>query len=417
MKKFNSYLKIFNNIGKEEIRSANRVLKSGILSGFMGSIEKGYEEKYFGGKYVKKLEKDWAKYYKVKHAISVNSWTSGLTIAIGSLNIEPGDEIIVSPWTMCATATTILHWNAIPIFADIEEDTFCLNPKKVIELINKKTKAILTVDIFGQNSNYEALKSICKKYKLKLIADSAQSPLSLYKKKFVSEYVDIAGFSLNTHKHIQTGEGGILVTNNDFLAKRMKMLRNHGEAIVNNNKNLLQNMLGGNYRMNEIEAAIAIEQLRKLKKIVTKIQKNTNILNSELSKLDGLIIPKVRKNCSHSYYVNALRINEKKINYKRDTIFKELQNEGINFIFKGYSLLHLLPMYQKKIAYGSKGFPWEPYNKKVNYKRGICPISERLDKEIICMEMCYYDFSKKNIEEIIDKFNKVWKKLKIKKLQ
>ncbi len=416
MKKFKSKLKIFNNIKKEEIRSANKVLRTGVLSGFMGSIEKGSEDKYFGGEFVNKLEKNWSKFYNVKHAISVNSWTSGLTVAIGSLNIEPGDEIIVSPWTMCATATSILQWNAIPVFADIEEDTFCLDPKKVIKLINKKTKAILTVDIFGQNSNFDALKSICKKYKIKLIADSAQSPFSFYKKKFVNDYADIAGFSLNTHKHIQTGEGGILVTNNDFLAKRMKMLRNHGEAIVNN-KNLLPNMLGGNFRMNEIEAAIAIEQLKKLKKIVTKIQKNTNSLNKELSKLYGLIVPKVRKNCTHSYYINALRINEKYTKVKRDIIFKELQKEGINFIFKGYQLLHLLPMYQNKIAYGSKGFPWANFNKKVSYKKGICPISEKLDKEIICMEMCFYDFNKENIKEIINKFTNVWKKLKIKKLR
>ena len=110
--------------------SAKRVLKSGVLSDFLGSKDENKNNRFLGGKYVKKLEEKWCKFYKVKHAISVNSWTSGLMIAVGALDIEPGDEIIVPTWTMCATATSILHWNAIPVFADIDPNTFCIDTKK-----------------------------------------------------------------------------------------------------------------------------------------------------------------------------------------------------------------------------------------------------------------------------------------------
>ena len=121
-------------------------MKSGILSDFLGAPG----ENFLGGKYVKKFENEFSKKFDVKHSISVNSWTSGLIAAVGSVGIEPGDEVIVTPWTMCASASSILHWNAIPVFADIEPDTFCIDPKKIEEKITNRTRAIMSVDIFGQ---------------------------------------------------------------------------------------------------------------------------------------------------------------------------------------------------------------------------------------------------------------------------
>ena len=221
-------LKRFNKYDEKEINAATRVIKSGVLSKFLGA----YHEDFFGGPEVLSFEKKWANYFGVKHAISVNSWTSGLIAAIGAIGIEPGDEVIVTPWTMCASATAILHWNAIPVFADIDPNTFCIDPSSIEKNISPYTKAILTVDIFGQSCDMNAILAIAKKYNLRVISDTAQAPGALYENQYAGTLADIGGFSLNYHKHIHTGEGGVLVTNDDNLATKLKLIRNHAEAVV-----------------------------------------------------------------------------------------------------------------------------------------------------------------------------------------
>ncbi len=401
--------KKYNPIGKNEIRAANKVLKSGILSSFVASKGKDF----FGGKKVKEFESKCCKFFKVKYAISVNSWSSGLTIAMGAIGLEPGDEVIVSPWTMCASASSIIHWNAIPIFADIEKKTFCIDPKSVEKLITKKTKAILSVDIFGQSADQKTLLNIAKKYNLKLISDTAQAPGSLFNKKFSGTLSDIGGFSLNHHKHIHTGEGGVLVTNNKKLAYKMQLLRNHAEVVMEtNDPKQLNNMVGHNYRMGEIEAAIGIEQLKKLKKIVKKRQKLADLLSEGLKNLHGLKIPFIRKGNTHSYYIYPIIVSFDKLKVNRKKIVEKLKKEGILGLMPGYQNLHLLPMYQNKIAYGTKGFPWTISKRNISYKKGICPIAENLhDHNFLGIQMCLFDYSEKDINFIIKAFKKVWKKI------
>ena len=140
---FNKY----KTIGKEELDAATEVIKTGVLSQFLGC----WDPDFYGGKKVQEFERACEKYFQVNHVVTVNSWTSGLICALGAIDIEPGDEVITTPWTMCATATSILHWNAIPVFADIEEDTFNIDPKSILKNISHKTKAILAVDIFGHS--------------------------------------------------------------------------------------------------------------------------------------------------------------------------------------------------------------------------------------------------------------------------
>ena len=300
--------KRYNSIGKEEIQAVNKVMKTGVLSDYIANRS----EKFYGGQKVREFERACQKYFKVKKAISVNSWTSGLIAAVGALDINPGDEIIVSPWTMCATATAIIHWNAIPVFADIEDNSFNLDPKEVEKKITKKTKAIMSVDIFGHPAPMNELKKIAKKYKLKIISDAAQSPAALYNNEYAGTMVDIGGISLNCHKHIQTGEGGMLFTNNIRLAKRMCLIRNHAEAIVETKKpNDLANMIGYNFRLGEIECAIGIEQLKKLKSIIYSRKQIAKKLDKEFKDLTGLRIPIVKKGCTHSYYVYPMVINTK----------------------------------------------------------------------------------------------------------
>jgi perosamine synthetase len=196
------------SLGKEEIKSSIRTIKSGVLSGFIASKSSSF----YGGNNVKKFEKKIEKYFNVKYAITVNSWTSGLIASIGACSFEPGDEIITSPFTMAAKATSILHWNLIPVFADIDQKNFCLDPALVEKKITKKTRAILLVDINGYPTPIEKFKYLAKKYKLKIIIYAAQSIGAKYKNKFAGTYGDIGGFSLNVHKHINTGEGRISVS-------------------------------------------------------------------------------------------------------------------------------------------------------------------------------------------------------------
>ena len=148
----------YNSIGDEEITAVTEVMKTGVLSKYLGC----WDEDFYGGPKVREFERKCVDYFEVQHAITVNSWTSGLTAAVGALNIEPGDEIIVSSWTMCASATAILHWNAIPVFADIDPETFCLDPKSVEENITPYTKAILSVGIFGQSADVDVLNHIAQ---------------------------------------------------------------------------------------------------------------------------------------------------------------------------------------------------------------------------------------------------------------
>jgi len=407
--------KLYNTIGNNEIKSVTKVLKSGVLSPYLGAWNNIPNiGSFYGGKKVNEFENYIKSYFSVKHAITVNSWTSGLITAIGSLDIEPGDEIIVSTWTMCATATAIINWMAVPVFADINKDTFNIDPKSIVKNITNKTRAIVAPDIFGQSTEIDEIKKIAKQKKIKIISDSAQSIASKYKNKFSGTLVDIGGFSLNYHKHIQTGEGGILITNSDRLAQRMRLIRNHGEAVVYDKKvKKINNIIGYNFRMGEIEAAIGIEQLKKLESIVKSNQQKAELLNRGLSNLKGLKTPIVCKYNSHVYYYYAMLVDQKITKVHRDKIYNALIAEGVP-LFKNYTLVHLLPMYQRKIAFGNKGYPWvkNVYKGNVSYKKGICPVAENINEnQYLGLPMCNYNFTRKDIQLIIKAFKKVWKNI------
>ena len=404
-------LALYNSIGVEELNAAKEVVNSGVLSGFVG----GWEDAFYGGKKVIEFEEACKVFFGVKHVISVNSWTSGLIAAIGAIGIEPGDEVIVPPFTMCASATAILHWNAIPVFADINQETFNIDPISIEKNISEYTKAIMVVDIFGQSADMDPIIKIAKKYKLKIISDSAQSPGAKYKNKYASTMADIGGFSLNFHKHIHTGEGGILVTNDDTLAKKLQLIRNHAEAVVSGmNLKDISNMIGYNFRLGEIEASIGIEQLKKLKKLIKGRQDVADKLNKGLEGLTGLNLPKISKGCSHVYYIYPMILNIKKLGIPRSLIVKALEAEGVTQLISGYVNLHLFPVFQKKIAYGSKGFPWSSdiCKREVSYKKGICPIAEKLyDESFLGFEMTINELKEKDINLIISAFRKVWNQI------
>ncbi len=405
----------YNTIGKEEKKAVMEVLDSGVLSQYLGA----WHEDFYGGPKVRQFEQCCESFWEVKHAIAVNSLTSGLIAAVGALEISPGDEVIVSPWTMCATATAVLHWNAIPVFADIEKDTFNLDPASVEANITPYTKAIIATDIFGHSANMEALVAIAKRYGLKVISDAAQAPGARYHGQYAGTLAHIGGFSLNYHKHIHTGEGGVMVTQDDDYAERMRLIRNHAEAVVvGKGETNLVNMLGYNFRLGEIESAIGIEQLKKLPQLVARRQQIADKLRMGLQDLAGLKQPVIHPDCSHAFYVYPMILDEESLGINRQRIIDALTAEGIQGLSAGYVNLHLLPLYQQKIAYGDKGFPWYSSicHREVSYHKGICPVAENLhEHEFIGYQMCLHDLTDSDVDLLIAAFRKVW--LNLDKLQ
>ena len=406
-------LKPYNSIGSEEAEAVKKVIESGVLSRYLGT----WSPDFYGGDKVKEFERDCEKFFRVKHAVTVNSWTSGLTAAVGAIGIEPGDEVIVTPWTMCATATSILHWNAIPVFADIDPLTFNLDPQSVEANITPYTKAIMAVDIFGHPADVDCLMEIAERHNLKLITDSAQAPGSMYKGSLTGTSSHVGGYSLNYHKHIHTGEGGILVTNDDDIADRLRLIRNHAEAVVEGmGITDISNMVGYNYRLGEIECAIGIEQLKKLPKLVLGRQKAAEQLSGLLSGLKGLRTPIVMPDCTHSYYMFPMVLDIEVLGVSRASIINALSAEGVTGLTPGYVNVHLLPMYQQKIAYGSNGFPWSSdiCHRKVSYRKGICPIAEELhDSTYMGLSACMHDMSDIDVTNIANAFIKVWAHLEL----
>lgn len=401
----------YNPIGLEEVEAAKDVIETGVLSRFLGC----WDPDFYGGPKVQEFERTAESYFGVKHAVTVNSWTSGLITAVGAIGIEPGDEVIVSPWTMCASATAILHWNAIPVFADIEPATFCIDPDSVEANISPFTKAIMTVDIFGHSADMDQLNAIARKHELKVISDTAQAPGATYKGKYAGTLADIGGYSLNYHKHIHTGEGGVLVTDDDEIADKMRLIRNHAEAVVGDKGVTdLRNMVGYNFRLGEIECAIGIEQLKKLKDLISSRQSAAERLTEGLRLLPGLRTAMVMPLCTHVYYVYPLVLNCQLLGVSRNRIYQALLSEGVPGLAPGYANLHLLPMYQNKIAYGSSGFPWssEICRRNVNYKKGICPVAEELhESTYLGIEMCLHNYDNDDVDLVIESFQKVWRNI------
>ena len=398
-------------IGEEELSVATEVLKSGNLSGFFGS----WSDRFYGGPQVRQFEEEWAALFEVDHAVSFNSWTSGLVAAVGAIGISPGDEVIVSPWTMTASAAAILAWNAIPVFADISPMTYNLCPESVIKSITPRTKAIMMPLIFGSAGGLIEVKRIAEENGLVLIEDAAQAPYVRTEAGWAGTIGDIGGFSLNYHKHIHTGEGGMAVTDNPEFAEKMRLIRNHGEAVVEDKgQEDITNCLGFNFRLGEIEAAIGRVQLGKLPNVVERRYLAGKNLAKMLEDLPGIRLPLVDQEISHAFYIFAIGLDLEVMGVSRDTVVAALQAEGVPWVYGGYQNIHLQPMYQRKVAYGRDGFPWNlhPEDEHPDYEKGICPVAEKLhDQEIICLQICQHDYDARQRELVGEAFLKVWKNL------
>tara|TARA_B100000787_G_scaffold132788_1_gene101649 strand:- start:1134 stop:1967 length:834 start_codon:yes stop_codon:yes gene_type:complete len=270
----------------------------------------------------------------------------------------------------------------------------------------------MVVDIFGHSADMKSILAIAKEHNLKVISDTAQAPGAMYYGEYAGTLADIGGYSLNYHKHIHTGEGGILVTNSDIYADKLRLIRNHAEAVVEaKGEKDLTNMVGYNFRLGEIESAIGIEQIKKLPSLIGKRQKVAERLTEGLDGLKGLQLPFVENHCTHVYYSYPMVIDIKLLNISKHKIAEALSAEGIEGVGTGYTNLHLLPMFQEKIAFGSKGFPWnsEFCKRDVDYSKGICPIAESLHEDShISIGVCQYELENSDVDMIINAFKKVW---------
>ncbi len=392
-----------SNIGVEEEEAAVRVIRSGVLSDYVGVPG----EFFLGGKEVRAFEQLMCETFKVKHAVSVNSATSALHSAIVALGIGPGDEVIVSPYTMSASATAILMNGAVPIFADIEEDTYCLDPKSVEERITARTKAIMVVNLFGGVARFDELKAVADKHSLRIIEDNAQSPGAIYKGQYAGTLADIGVFSFNVHKVIQSGEGGVLVTNDDEYAIRAQMSRNHGEVYADLVGSVTNKAIfGSNYRMTELHAAICAEQLKKIDFLNDKRLLLVDRLTKGLVGIPGMVLPTVLPDTKHVFYVYPIRLTQE-FPIARDRFVDAMAAEGFP-LSKGYvKPIYLLKIFQERTAFNKTHFPFD-YGKDVRYPRGLCPVTERLyEREFTFTAICQHPYTNREIDLFVTAVRKI----------
>lgn len=396
-------LERFRSMGEAERVAVDAVMRDDLLSGFYGSPG----DEFFGGPRIRALESAWAKKFDVPHAISVNSATSGLFAAMGAIGLSPGDEVIVPPTTMSATVMAPLVYGGIPVFADIEDDYFCIDPEAVRAAITPRTRAILAVNLFGHPAELKTLRAIADAAGIYLVEDSAQAPFAMEAGQRAGTIGHIGVYSLNYHKHLHTGEGGICVTTDDKLARRLQLIRNHGENSTDwLGEADLTNMIGFNYRMTELSAAVGLVQLGQIEALVGRCQDAVPRLSAGIADLEGLIVPPVRTECSHNYYCWTLRCKPEELGISRQTFCDALAAEGIETGAGYVPPLYMLPAFQQRRALGRDGFPFTLSER--TYDKGLCPVAERLhEEEIFVFEPCQWDLGGDAVDRIIAAFRKV----------
>jgi perosamine synthetase len=316
-------------IGGEEIEAVAKVLKSGVLTHGLGA-----------GPMVTKFEKNFARFARAKHAIAMNTGTAALHTAILAASLKPGEEVILPSFTFVATAEAIVLTGAKPVFADIDSETYNISPKKIENAVTRKTKAIMPVDLYGLPSDMQPIREIADKHDLKVIEDSCQAHGATYMGKPAGAFSDVACWSFYLSKNMTTGEGGMITTNNDEMAEKMWFIRSHGEK--EKYKSL---MIGHNYRMPEMQAAIGCVQLEKLPRFLAKRRENAKRLTAILRKADRLQVPKEPKGYKHSWYLYTVRFKDAK-RKERDRIVEELRRKGIGAGVYYVNPVHLMPYYR-----------------------------------------------------------------------
>ncbi len=347
-------------IGEEELKIVKNVLLSGRLA---------------QGEFVKKFEKEFSSYIGMDYAAATSSGTSALQVGLESIGIKNGDEVITTPFTFIATANSILYQGARPAFADIDSRTFNINPEKIREKINEKTKAVLVVHLYGNPCDMDDIKKICEENSLILIEDCAQAAGAEYKGKKVGSFGDLSVFSFYPTKNMVTGEGGIILTKSSEVAEKAKLIRNHGQK-----SEYEHTRIGFNYRMSEVEAAIGIAQLKRLDELNEKRIENAKKLTSGLSGLNDIETPFVKRHAKHIFHQYTVKVLD-----KRDMLLEGLNKSGVEAKVYYPKPVYLQPAYQK-----------------MGYQKGTCPVTESVSKRVLSLPV-HPSLTKEDLNEIVSK--------------
>lgn len=377
-----------------EIEAVVRVLKSKKLT-------------LLSGKRIKKFEQEFAKYIGTKEAIAVNSGTAALHVGLSALDVGPGDEIIIPPYTFVATATAVLHQNAIPIFVDINPKTYCINPEEIEKAITPKTKGIIPVHIFGHPADMDPILEIAAKHDLFVIEDACQAHGAEYKGKRVGSIGDLGCFSFFESKNMMTGEGGIITTNDSELAAASRLVRHHGEPSW-----YVYDRLGYNYRMTEVQAALGLVQLKRLDQLNQTRIEYAKFYFDNLENVDVLQLPFVSKDVKHVFHAFAPLIMPEKLNVSKEYFLKKL-NEGVPITKRIYPQpLYEAKLFKDRMGYGPLKCPFTCpyYNKDISYDLNL-PVVEDICTRVIGLPTSPF-IQKPMLDNAIEKIQRVVKELK-----
>jgi perosamine synthetase len=342
------------------------------------------------GPYIGEFERAVADYVGAKYAVAFSNGTAALHGACYAAGIGEGDEVITTPITFAASANCVLYQGGSPVFADIEEKTYNINPQEIEKKVTEKTKAIIPVDFTGQPVNLDAIHEIAKKHNLVVIEDAAHALGAKYKGKMVGSFSDMTMFSFHPVKHITSGEGGIITTNSKDYYDKLLMFRSHG--ITRDTDKLLENhgpwyyemqFLGYNYRMTDFQAALGVSQLKKIDSFVSRRKKYVEMYNEAFKEVKQVITPFQHKDSDSSWHLYIIKLDLDALTVSRKEIFQALQakNIGVNV---HYIPVHLLPFY-----------------KELGHKNGDYPIAENLYERIITLPL-FPAMEEKDVQDVID---------------
>lgn len=359
------------NIDENDIQAVINVLKSDYLT---------------TGPNIAEFEKTVADYVGVKYAVAVSNGTAALHVACLAAGFGKGDEIITTPITFVASANCVLYCGATPVFADINPRTYNIDPEDVRRKITDKTKAIIVVHFTGQPCEMDELHQIAREHNLLVIEDAAHALGADYKGKKIGSISDMTTFSFHPVKHITTGEGGMITTNNKELYDRLVLFRSHG--ITRDSSQMTQNdgdwyyqqiELGYNYRITDIQCALGISQMMKLDTFIKRRKEIVNRYNQIFSKCRNIIIPEQAEGCNSSWHLYVIQI----IGKDRKLVFNELRDKGIGVN------VHYIPVYT------------QPYYRSHGYQNVCCPNTETVYKNFISLPV-YYGLNEEEQDYVID---------------
>ena len=369
---------------------------------YMKKVLEGESWSATGGSWTRSLEREFAKKFGVKYAVAFNSGTSTLHAALIAAGVEHGDEVISPALTVIMDTTATFHANAVPVYADINPDTFNIDPVDVARKITSKTKAVIPVSIYGLPPDMDPIMELAKKHNLVVIEDNAQSVLSAYKGRMLGTIGHMASYSFENTKHISCGEGGMIITNNEKYAEMVRKVGGHGfknlraeEGRIRLNQDIFQDpdykrhdVLGWNYRLSEFNAAVALAQLERVEMLVDLRIKSARIFMDVMSECNYLTPQKVQDGYMNSYYTLGVVYNgEESMGVSWRDFRKAYIQEGGDGIYGAWSVPYMEPIVaQRKFV---RQCPW--IYKDIYYHEGLCPVAERIQKKLMQFKTNYRD--------------------------